>query len=85
MVEYEFNLIKRDEPDYFNYDDGKKLNLNYGKPKVAKDNTISIKPVVVLKKTYTEKQVQDLINSFADLHEIPLMDKKTQQWIKEHF
>lgn len=40
-IEVESNFIIKDNPDYFNYDNGEKLNPNIGKPKIT-NNSIKI-------------------------------------------
>lgn len=62
LVEYDSELITKNEEDadYFNYDDGTKLNKNFNKIKVSKDNTIIIKPI---KNNYTKEEVKELCKS----------------------
>jgi len=37
------------------------------------------------KQYFSRKEVKELINSFADHHEIHWLDKRTQEWIRKNF
>jgi len=81
LVEYEnVNTTKKED---YQYIQGKGSNLNYiYKPKLTKENTITIHPV---NKMYSKEEVEVILENYRQYYRRATLKEELQNWIKENY
>lgn len=92
-VKYDNELTIKDNPDYFNYDDGTRLNPRFKQPKVINDQLICSIPKQEVGKQFADNADKTIVVNHFDESDwvferasgyIGYRNIKTQEWIYEN-